>query len=105
MKIDAYTKVILTLIAISLMVLVVRSFQNPPSVLAQQPGPQHVIIDGLSAIGGFVSIGFDGLPVHETGIKIQSFPGEPVVIKGVDLTTPGQPIPVYIVNPVTKPKK
>ena len=108
MKIDAYTKVILTLIATLLIVLVVRSFQNPPAVLAQQPipGPQHVIIDGLSTIGGgLVSIGFDGLPVHETSIKIQSFPGEPVVIKGVDLPTPGQPIPVYIVNPVTKPKK
>ena len=52
-------------------------------------------IDGLSTIGGgLVSIGFDGLPVHETSIKIQSFPGEPVVIKGVDLPTPGQPIPV-----------
>lgn len=103
MKIDAYTKVILTLIATSLIVLVVRSFQNPPAVLAQQPGAQHIIIDGLSAGGTYVPIGLDGLPVHEGGVV--PFPGQPVVIKGVDLMTPGQPIPVYIVNPVTKPKK
>ena len=100
MKIDAYTKVILTLIATSLIVLVIRSFQSPPSVLAQQREPQHVIIDGLSANGGFISIGVDGLPVHEASIR--SLLGQPVVIKGVDLIGQRQlGIPVYLADPVS----
>jgi hypothetical protein len=47
MKTDAYTKVVLTFIAIALMLLVARSLQNPPIVSAQQVRAQHVIIDDL----------------------------------------------------------
>ncbi len=48
MKIDAYTRVMLAVIAAALAILVVRSFQNPPSVSAQQVRPQHVIVDDLA---------------------------------------------------------
>lgn len=103
MRIDFYTKGILTLIAAALVVLVVRSFQSPPVVSAQQGGPQHVIIDGLNAGSVFIPSRIDGLPIHEGGVV--PFPGQPVVIKGIDLGIEHRfnehSIPVYLVNGAT----
>ena len=51
MNADTYTKSVLTVIAAALLLLVVRSFQNPPGVLAEQAAQQtrvqHVILDDV----------------------------------------------------------
>lgn len=99
MKIDAYTKVILTLIAVALVVLAVRSLQNPPVVSAQQ-GVQHVIIDGLDVGGNLLRSSGFGLPVHDETPSIIS---KPVVIKGIDIdvTQRVSGLPVYLVDKAT----
>ena len=86
MKTDAYIKIMLTVIAGALLLLVARSFQNPPVVTAQGSGPQHVIVDDFGPFFGDVpsplrkhlpviidGIGPDlramGLPVSYSGIS------------------------------------
>jgi hypothetical protein len=93
MRIDLYTKFILTVIAVCLVVLSVRSLQDPPRVAAQPP------LEALRVtIAGFdtSSLG-SGVPVNITGIGDQA--ALPVTLSG------GGPdgntaVPVSVVNPV-----
>jgi len=75
MTIDLYTKIVLTVIATSLVVLVVRPFQSPTSVAAQQTHLEHVIIDDLGP-----HFSGSGLPVSPGTLGRQQH----VIIDGVD---------------------
>jgi hypothetical protein len=93
MRIDLYTKFILTIIAICLVVLSVRSLQDPPRVAAQPP------LEALRVtIAGFDMSGLgNGVPVNITGIGDQG--AIPVTLGG------GGPdgktaVPVNVINPV-----
>jgi len=85
MKPDTYTRVLLTIIAGCMLIMVVRTFENPDLAFAQtaqkaaaKPGAQHVIIDGISgsSLGGLpvsiesvsplLSLRSGGLPVFFT---------------------------------------
>ena len=47
--VDRYTKAVLTVIAISLVVLAFRTFDGVKPANAQQYGPSHVIVDSVAA--------------------------------------------------------
>jgi hypothetical protein len=93
MRIDLYTKFILTIIAVCLVVLSVRSLQDPSRVAAQPPlEALRVTIAGfdMSSLGS-------GVPVNIIGIGDQA--ALPVTLSG------GGPdgntaVPVSVVNPV-----
>jgi hypothetical protein len=84
MSVDAYTKVVLSVIAGTLALLVMRSFQNPPPVSAQQVHVQHVIIDDLGP-----RFANGGLPITS------SFSGpQHVILEGIGPLVATQGIPV-----------
>ena len=89
MRVDAYTKVMLSVIAGTLLLLTAREFQNPPTVSAQQPHVQHVIIDDLAP-----HFKDQGLPV-----SARILGPEHVIIDSVDPILSIRGIPVSV-NPV-----
>jgi len=90
MRVDVYTKVVLSIIAGTLLLLAAREFQNPPAVSAQQPHVQHVIIDDLAP--QFRAL---GLPVSSSILA-----PEHVIIDNLDpgLLVRGIPVSLTPVN-------
>jgi hypothetical protein len=100
MRIDLYTKAVLTVIALSLVFLCARSFVAPPSVAAQQPNPQalRVVIAGVDPDGVR-----DGVPVtiiagpRAIPVTLNTDATVPVVIRGAGPNST-LPVPVDVVR-------
>jgi hypothetical protein len=90
MKIDLYMKMIFTVIAISLVILSIRSLQEPPKVLAQQPS--RVIIAGIDS----------QIPQLQHGIPVYIFGSNPQQPVSVNLSQlaggASQTLPVTLVG-------
>jgi hypothetical protein len=107
MKPDLYTKTVLTVIAGALLLLAVRSFQNPAPALAQtrsgqatqavQRLPQHVIVDNPPAGPEHVIIdGIQHVIVDDMGASLSSH-GLPVLLMDNDNLVPMLRKPVHVV--------
>lgn len=93
MKIDLYTKIVLTIIASCLTFL---CFSKSPRPVQAQPQIQtHVIIDGVNTSTGALAVGLIGtdLKVTSTGI------GNPLIYHWEWDT----PVPVRVVSPTSGP--
>jgi hypothetical protein len=86
MKVDAYTKIVLSLIAVCLVWLCFKNVTLTESAAAQvRPAPQEVVIVGIRTNTGFLPVGISAIA---PGTRL------PVVVTGV--STPDQVLPVKI---------
>src|SRR5437868_4230530 len=98
MRIDFYTKSVLTVIAVSLLFLCARSVITPPSASAQNPQALRVVIAGVDPDGVR-----DGLPVtivagpRAIPVTLNTDAPLPVIVRGAGPNAT-LPLPVDIVR-------
>lgn len=110
MKVDTYTKTVLTVIAISLVYLCFKNVSFSETVAAQGPSRQEVIIAGVKTADGFLPVKISGTaPSAKLNVAItdvtRSDHALPVIIWGVNtsnkllpvsINSPTAPLPVSI---------
>jgi hypothetical protein len=99
MKTDLYMKTTLTVIAIALLLIVVRMYENPTPVMAQRPpaqAVQHVIVDNQTVQHVIVDSIMPGLPLPVSLDTSSPFGKLHVIVDDIDARLSLQGIPVSV---------